>query len=249
MNDTLLETAPTTGGADGGADDAHLDSGTATEAPGAPNTPPPGLPEKFWDSERGELRSDSLIKSYQALEQKLGALAGRGVPDDPGGYDIKAENELFGSDPDVNARLHAAGFSQEQAQTVYDLAAEFMSPMVSDVAAEFHTHAQVDRLAQHFGGEDKWRQTAHQVKSWGRAKFPEEVFDALAGTYDGVLTMHRMMVDGGGEPGLIEGAGAGEERLSENGLQRMMQDKRYWRDHEPAFVERVRDGFKRLFPD
>ncbi len=29
----------------------------------------------------------------------------------------------------------------------------------------------------------------------------------------------------------------------------MMKDPRYWRDHDPAFVGRIRDGFKRLFPD
>jgi len=256
MTQNLLETAAaqndantaapaptaTTEAPDDGATDSHA-------ASGAPVMPPPGLPEKFWDAERGELRADSLIKSYQSLEQKLGALAGRGVPDDPGGYDIKVEDGLFTSDPEVNARLHAAGFSNEQAQAVYDLASEYLSPMVSEVAGEFHAQSQVDRLARQFGGEDKWRETAAQIKSWGRAKFPEEVFEALSGTYDGVLTLHKMMTEGGGEPGLIEGAGSSAEAVNEEGLKRMMQDPRYWRDHDPAFIERIRDGFKRLFPD
>ena len=73
-----------------------------------------GLPEKFWDSELDEIRTDSLVKFYQVLEQKLGALAGRATPDDPNGYDIQTDNQLFTSDPDVNARLHAAGFSQDR---------------------------------------------------------------------------------------------------------------------------------------
>ena len=46
-------------------------------ASGTPATPPPGLPEKFWDAERGELRADSLAKSYQALEQKPGFTVAR----------------------------------------------------------------------------------------------------------------------------------------------------------------------------
>jgi hypothetical protein len=252
MTQNLLETTPDLNG-DGTAapslailgDSETHDSG----GPDAPATPPPGLPEKFWDAERGELRADSLVKSYQALEQKLGALAGHGVPDDPGGYDIKTEDGLFASDPEVNTRLHAAGFTQEQAQTVYDLAAEYLSPMVSEVAAEFQAQSQVDRLAGHFGGEKKWRETAAQIKTWGKAKFPNEVFDALSGTYDGVLTLHKMMTEGASEPGLIEGGGSSTESESEQGLQRMMRDPRYWRDHDPAFVERIRDGFKRLFPD
>ena len=261
MTQNLLETAPigndenTAAQAPTATTDApdDVDSGTggpeSNAASGTPATPPPGLPEKFWDAERGELRADSLVKSYQALEQKLGALAGHGIPDDPGGYDIKTEGGLFTSDPEVNALLHAAGFTQEQAQTAYDLAAEYLSPMVSEVAAEFQAQSQVDRLAGHFGGEEKWRETAAQIKTWGRAKFPDEVFDALSGTYEGVLTLHKMMTESASEPGLIEGAGSSTGSESEQGLQRMMQDPRYWRDHDPAFVERIRDGFKRLFPD
>jgi hypothetical protein len=257
MTQNLLETTSTSDDANtvppepadpiapaGASDDVN--SG-AHAAAGTSPAPPPGLPEKFWDAELGELRVDSLVKSYQALEQKLGALAGHGVPDDPGGYDIKTEDGLFASDPEVNALLHAANFTQDQAQTVYDLAAEYLSPMVSEVAAEFQ--AQVDRLARHFGGEEKWRETAAQIKTWGRAKFPDEVSDALSGTYDGVMTLHKMMTEGTNEPGLTERAGSSTGSESEQGLQRMMQDPRYWRDHDPAFVERIRDGFKRLFPD
>ncbi|MBC8337144.1 MAG: hypothetical protein H8E39_00495 [Alphaproteobacteria bacterium] len=248
MTDTLLETPAYFTG------DAAPDGGTppAAEIPDQDNAmpqPPEGLPEKFWDAERGEIRTDGLLKSYQALEQKLGAVGGLGVPDDAGGYEIQVENELFTSDPEVNARLHAAGFSQEQAQTVYDLAQEYLSPMVSEVAMEFQAQNQIDRLGKKFGGEEKWNETAEQIKTWGRAKFPDEVFQALSGTYDGVLAMHRMMAEDGAEPGLIEMAGSFGESTSETGLQRMMQDPRYWRDHDPAFVSKVHDGFKRLFPD
>lgn len=250
MTENLLETAPETGAGSGPAatetSSADMPSGAPPES-GAASSSPSGLPEKFWDQERSEVRIDSLVKSYLALEQKLGASAGVGVPDSPDGYDIKMKNELFASEPDVNAKLHAAGLSQDQAQSVYDLASEYMLPMVSEVAAEFHTQSQVERLVQRFGGEDKWGEMASQIKHWGRAKFPDEVFHALSSTYEGVLTMHKMM--GNGEPGLIEGAGAGEESLSEEGLKQMMHDPRYWRDHDPAFVERVRAGFKRLYPD
>ena len=104
-------------------------------------------------------------------------------------------------------------------------------------------------MVQHFGSEDKWWETAQQIKSWGQSKFPDEVFHALSGTYDGVLTMHKMMASVNAEPGLIDGAGNGGVNLSESGLKQIMQHPRYWRDHEPAFVEFVRAGFKRLFPE
>jgi len=247
MTDDLLETNT----ADGDGPTAPAaDPGTAeAAAPGGavPVAIPDGLPEKFWDAEQGQVRTASLVKSYRLLEQRLGALGGEGVPADPGGYEIKVENDIIAADPAVNARLHAAGFTQAQAQTVYDLASEHLLPMVGEVASEFHAQAQVERLARRFGGDDRWRQTAAQLKSWGAAKLPPEVFAALSGTYEGVLAMHRMM--GGAEPGLIEGAGAGGDGLSEDSLRALMRDPRYWRDHEPAFVEQVRDGFKRLYPD
>jgi hypothetical protein len=254
MTDNLLE-APVTP-PEPNAEDTVTDApavpeigveGADVDSP-APASAPDGLPEKFWDTERGEIRTDSLVKSYQALEQKLGALAGRVTPDDPDGYNIQSDNDMFSSDPDVNTRLHAAGFSQEQAQTVYDLAGEYLSPMVSEVATEFQTQAEVDRLNRHFGTEEKWRETAQQIKSWGLTNFPGEVFQALSSTYDGVLAMHRMMTEDGNEPSLIENSDGSGESLSEAGLQQMMQNPKYWRDHDPAFVSKVHDGFKRLFP-
>jgi hypothetical protein len=44
---------------------------------------PDGVPEKFWDPVEGKLRQDDLIKSYQALESKLG----KGKSDDDDGDD------------------------------------------------------------------------------------------------------------------------------------------------------------------
>lgn len=35
----------------------------------------------------------------------------------------------------------------------------------------------------------------------------------------------------------------------ENELKQMMRDTRYWRDHDPEFVERVRDGFQKLYQE
>ena len=39
-----------------------------------------------------------------------------------------------------------------------------------------------------------------------------------------------------------------EASPEEDALRKMMKDPRYWREHDPAFVERVHQGFKKLFP-
>ena len=245
MNDPVTETQTETETAlatDGG--NLIADESEALSA--ASSAPPDGLGEKFWDPDKGEVRTEALIKSYRELERKLGGLGGRGVPETADGYEIEIEDELLSADPEVNEILHEAGFTQDQAQTVYSLAAERLLPMVNEMAAEFEAQNQIGRLEDHFGGKDKWLETSRQLGQWGKTNFPDEVFSALSTTYEGVLALHNMMAKG--EPGLIDGGQGGGGGLSESGLREMMNDPRYWRGQDPAFAAKVRNGFKALFP-
>lgn len=207
---------------------------------------PAVIPDKFWDEEAGEVRLEALAKSYGELERKLGGLAGRGVPDIAEAYEIDPGKGPIGPDPEVNARLHEAGFTQDQAQLVYELANTYLPALVGQVAGEFKARNQVDRLVRHYGGSERWRETARQLATWGREKLPAEVFEALSCTYEGVLALERMM--GHGEPFLGAGGDAAGLGFSEGDLKEMMRDPRYWRERDPAVVGKVRDGFKRLFP-
>jgi capsid protein len=108
-------------------------SGDGSESPavvGQRAARPAGLPDKFWDEKNGQVRLDALVKSYLELERKLGS-AGRDIPPGPDHYKVEVKSELLSPDPDVNRRLHAAGFSQEQAQLVYDLACDRLMPMIA----------------------------------------------------------------------------------------------------------------------
>lgn len=208
---------------------------------------PAGLPEKFWDEQSGQVRVDALIKSYVELERKLGSAPPRDVPGAPEQYRVVVKNDLLTTDADINRRLHAAGFSQEQAQLVYDLACERLMPMISELAAMFEADAQIERLTQQFGGEERWREIARQVDAWGRARMPQRVFDALSTTFEGVVAMHRMME--GEEPGLLRDASSSEEGVNETALKQLMRDPRYWKHQDPAVVEKVREGFRKLYQD
>jgi len=240
MNETLIETDMD---GDESATDVDMETQPHTDEPIRPE----GLADKFWDDTKGEIRTDALIKSYHSLERKLGGSAGGGVPETVEGYEIATEGDLITPDRQVNERLLEAGFTQDQAQVVYDLAAEHLMPMVNEMAAEFESHNQIGRLADHFGGEDKWRETSRQLSQWGKANFPEEVYAGLSTTYEGVLALHNMMTKD--EPGLVDGANGGGGGVSESGLREMMNDPRYWRDHDPAIVDKVRNGFRTLFPN
>ena len=47
--------------------------------PSARNQRPKGLPDKFWDADKGEVRTGALWRSYQAVEQRFSPLRQRSV--------------------------------------------------------------------------------------------------------------------------------------------------------------------------
>ncbi len=230
--------------------------------PTRPNGAASDIPDEFRDPRTGEIRVEALLRAFQELRQKTsrmvevpGADADEttrvhfrrqlGVPDRPEDYPVQAPHEMIQPDPEVNRILHAAGFTPEQVQLVYNLAAERMLPAIGELAREFEADRQMERLVQHFGGPEKWREVAGALRAWGRKNLPPEVFQALSTTFEGVQAMHRMMTSE--EPGLIGEAvpatGDGEDEL-----RRLMADPKYWRDRDPATIKRVTEGFRKLFP-
>jgi hypothetical protein len=221
---------------------------------------PEDVPEKFWDAETGQIRVDALVKSYRELEKRLSQRIAPpgddapdeerirfrraiGVPDGPDGYAITPKHELCCADDEINQRLHQAGFTEQQAQLVYDLAAERLLPLIAEAAGQFEAERQIERLREHFGGEERFRRVAAQITAWGRSNLPAPVMEALSTTAEGVMALHRMME--GKEPGLAPRAEA-STATDETELRAMMRDPRYWRTREPEFVRRVTDGFRRL---
>ncbi|MBK3731998.1 hypothetical protein FBZ83_104227 [Azospirillum brasilense] len=217
----------------------------------------PAVPEKFRDPGTGAVRVEALLKSYLELERKLSApasgdderpdlLRAPGVPDGPEGYCIACDHGLFEPDPAINGRLHGAGFTPEQAQLVYDLAAERLVPLIQELAAEFQAEREVERLSAQFGGAERWREVSRQLHAWAVKNLPPAAVEGLSTTYEGVMALHRMMT--GGEPAALSMPAGAPSAGGEAELQALMRDPRYWRDRDPAVVSRVTDGFRRLYP-
>ena len=117
--------------------------------------------------------------------------------------------DAVAQDPELDSRLMAAGFSEPQAQLVYDLAAEKLAPLVEELLGEVESQRQIDRLEQHFGGADAWRQTACQLKGWAAAHLSSDVAVALSSSFDGILALHKMMQ--ASEPELLSGGDPGAD--------------------------------------
>ena len=209
------------------------------------NQPINDIPEKFKDPETGEVKLDLLLKSYRELERRLSNLPQ--APKTPEEYPIQCDHGMFEPDIEVNRRLHQKNFTPDQAQVVYDLAAERMMPMLRDVVAEFRAEREVEKLISHFGGDEQWRELSRQLLSFGKKNLPADVLDNLSSSYEGVLALYRMMKSGA-EPKLaghrtkeVQG-GLGEAELSS-----MMRDPKYWRDRDPSFIAKVTQGFENLY--
>jgi len=243
---------------------AETPAPAAAAAAADPAAKPGHVPDKFWDPQGGQIRTDALLKSYQELERRLSSvtrppapgaatpaeranlLKALGVPDQPQDYAVNTDHGLFQPDPAINQRLHAAGFTPEQVQVVYDLAAERFVPLIREMAAQFEADRQLQQLIQHFGGEDKWREASRQMLAWGKKNLPASALDALSTTADGVLAINKLM--GGGEPATLRTQGD-PSPSGVTDLHALMRDPRYWRDRNPDVVAKVTEGFQRLYPN
>jgi hypothetical protein len=237
----------------------------APDAEAASEPSLPEIPEKFRGPD-GQLRADMLLKSYLALERKIGGMlpsprdpddqaaherlfAALGRPQDPSGYAIEKKAEWLDRDPALDERLHAAGFSNRQAQLVYDLAAERIAPLLEATLAEIENErvaqANRNRLTEHFGGPERFGAIAKQLKSFGERHLEPSTYEALSRSFDGVMALHAMMR--AREPEIVASGDTATLAPDPEKLTRMMRDPRYWRDRDKDFVAQVTDGYRRLY--
>lgn len=231
-----------------------------TAEPSTPATDgkPAGLPDKFWDAGKQEVRTEALITSYVALEKKLSQMLPvpesdddrkrlykiMGVPDTADEYQVNVPNDLFEIDPELNKRLHAKGFTGDQVQEVYTLAAEKMVPLILEMAAEFQADREIERLVAQFGGIERWKEVSRQLLAFGKKTLPPDVLSGMACSYEGVMALYKMMK--ADEPGLKLKSGA-TDSLEEKDLIAMMKNPKYWREKDPAFIAKVTAGFEKLY--
>ena len=204
------------------------------------------IPEKF-KLENGEINIDGLLKSYLELEKKLSqntAAKTINLPEASNAYEIDLSHGLFDLDDELNERMFELGFSKEQAQLVYDMAAEKLVPLVQDIAVEFRSETEIEKLKSEFGGEEKFNEIARQIKAFGQKNMPEEAFEALASSYEGVMALYNMMKSS--EPKIIKNK-SGQASGDVMDVEQLVRDPKYWREKDPAFVAKVTKAFERYY--
>jgi hypothetical protein len=221
---------------------------------------PENVPTKFWDLDKKEIRVDVLLNSYLALEKRLSKMVAipendddkkrlqklLGCPECADDYQVTLKNDVVEIDPELNARLHAKGFTNDQVQEIYDLATEKLVPMILEMAAEFQADRELERLVKEFGGAEKWNLVSSQLQEFGKKNLPPSAYEGLCCSYDGVMALYNMMKTGAKSP-IAKEDGGSFEALDETGLRAMMQNPKYWRDRDPAFIAKVSEGFQRIY--
>ena len=204
------------------------------------------VPEKFLDKE-GELKTEELLKSYLALEKKMSETKPKEeLPKSAAEYRIVSKNPLIESDPEINEILFQHGFTNDQAQVVYDLATDKILPVIEEMVADIRADRELESLEEEFGGAEQFNTIARQISAWAEKNLDPATAAALSKSKNGILTMYQMM-QGKVESPLVHGRGKVSALDDEETLKKLMQNPKYWRDQDPELLKRVEDGFKRLY--
>lgn len=226
-------------GIDPGPPDTDADgkpTGEAKPDDGKPAERPEYIEEKFWDAEKGEIRTEALAKSYGELQRKLSSgktdNVSAGVPEK---YELELPEgveELSESDEQLFKDM---GLNNEQAQKVLNHLTETVIPELTAA----NTRAETTELAAQWDmkpGSPEMRARVDALRGWAKDNLPESVVKHMSRSAAGVQQLWALM-QSGAETSLQGGQPRGTQRASAEELQSMMDDK-YW-EGDPARIAEV----------
>ena len=237
----------------------EIDSGINTSVPQRPEI----IPEKFWNSESGEVNIDDMAKSYAHLEKfasgkqeevreaviaELQAEASEGLPEDPTGYELPPlieglNEEIVEANPLTGwwrEKCHEIGLDNEQFQSGINKYIDMMSAGAPDLDAEI----------QNLGENGKERIEA--VNAWASSVFPPEEFETIASTLgtsaQGIAALERIMDMNQSNMTTADAVAQPTRELTIADVKEMMNDKRYFdnRFREKSYVDQVDAAWRRL---
>ncbi|CUA91001.1 Phage T7 capsid assembly protein [Chelatococcus sambhunathii] len=208
-----------------------------------PGARPENVPEKFWDAEKGAVRTDALLASYMALETRLG---GQQQPDQPPAVtpaqEAHVEQTLAANGLDIasfNEEYTKTGaLSQESYEKLAKagLSREFVDEYIR--GQEAIAQQDINAVYAEVGGEAEFR----KIQTWAASNLPRPVLEAFNKTVESggreALTLAiaglqaRYVAANGREPNLVNGTPSGsvEGFRSKHEIIQAMSDPRYRKD-------------------
>ncbi len=214
------------------------------------------IPEKFRNND-GTLNTEALMRSYNELEKKIGTMVSIpnaesdsnarqkfnraiGIPDNASEYPV---HELY-DDENLRQKFLEIGLTKTQVEKIYDIANEFLSPVISDLFSVRDESVAMNELKKFFGGTEKMTACLHAINEFGERFLPREAFDELCATPQGIQSVYKMMQSM--EPSVKTDKNE-NKKLSDSDLRCMMRDPRYWRDGDSEYIRKIENGFKKLY--
>lgn len=214
------------------------------------------IPEKFRNDD-GTLNTVALMNSYTELEKKIGSMISIpnensddvarqkfnraiGVPENASEYPT---HELY-DDENLRQKFFEIGLTKKQVEKIYDIANEFLSPVISDLFSARDESTAMNELKTFFGGDEKMIDNLRAINAFGERFLPHDAFESLCATPQGIQSMYKMMQSI--EP-TIKTDKNENENLSDSDLRRMMRDPKYWRDNDVEYIRKIENGFKKLY--
>ena len=223
---------------------------------------PEYIPEKFWDTERNEIKVEELGASYKALEQKLGMRTEdlvRQVQEDyenqrkssvPESYEVKLPQDIpedveITVDPEQELVKSWQQICKDNglSQEVFDQGvAAFVN---NEIAGLPNLQEEMAKLG------DNARERIEAADLWSKKYLSTDAYDAianLASTAEGVKALEEIMSLSKSKP-LPNTNTVVDVELDERDLQSMMQDPRYWKEgsKDPSYIRKVTDLYQKKY--
>ena len=214
------------------------------------------IPEKFQNTD-GTLNSQALIKSYAELEKKIGTMVSVptsdtddatrkkfnraiGVPENASEY---PKHELY-DDDNLREKFFEIGLTSTQVEKIYDIANDFLSPLISDLFSAQQESKAINELKNFFGTTEKMNDALRAINAFGEKFLPHDAFAELCATPQGIQSIYKMMQSM--EPDVQTDKNE-TQNLTDSDLRRMMRDPKYWRDNDTEYIRKIENGFKKLY--
>ena len=222
---------------------------------------PEYIPEKFWDTERNEIKVEELGASYKALEQKLGMRTEdlvRQVQEDyenqrkssvPESYEVRLpevpEDVEITVDPEQELVKSWQQICKDNglSQEVFDQGvAAFVN---NEIAGLPNLQEEMSKLG------DNARERIEAADLWSKKYLSTDAYDAianLASTAEGVKALEEIMSLSKSKP-LPNTNTVVDVELDERDLQSMMQDPRYWKEgmKDPSYIAKVTNLYQKKY--
>ena len=222
---------------------------------------PDYITEKFWDTERNEIKVEELGASYKALEQKLGMRTEdlvKQVQEDyenqrkssvPESYEVRLpevpEDVEITVDPEQELVKSWQQICKDNglSQEVFDQGvAAFVN---NEIAGLPNLQEEMSKLG------DNARERIEAADLWSKKYLSTDAYDAianLASTAEGVKALEEIMNLSKSKP-LPNTNTVVDVELDERDLQSMMQDPRYWKEgmKDPAYIAKVTNLYQKKY--